>query len=84
MVAQIHKVTGLTETEIHIGSNKMDVHAHIRYKKLQTPHLVTVKPLPNNMSIRRNTKKLTEKSNFPGDRQRWRETESETEDRGSN
>ncbi len=36
--------------------------------KSANSHLVTVKPLPNNMSIRRNTKKLTENSNFPGDR----------------
>lgn len=31
-----------------------------------------MKPLPNNMSIRRNTRKLTENSNFPGDKQKMR------------
>lgn len=43
--------------------------------KLQAPHLVTVKPLPNSMSIRRNTKKLTENSNFPGDEEKVRQKE---------
>lgn len=41
-------------------------------KKAQVPHLVTVNPLPNNMSIRRNTRKLMENSNFPGDKQKMR------------
>lgn len=41
-------------------------------KKVVDPHLVTVKPLPNSMSIRRNTRKLTENSNFPGDKQKMR------------
>lgn len=34
---------------------------------------MTVNPLPNNMSIRRNTRKLTENSNFPGDKQKMRQ-----------
>lgn len=45
----------------------------------EDPYLVTVNPLPNNMSIRRNTRKLTENSNFPGDKT---EDETETEDKG--
>lgn len=42
-------------------------------KKAEDPHLVTVNPLPSNMSIRRNTRKLTENSNFPGDKQKMRQ-----------
>lgn len=45
----------------------------INTKKGRGPHLVTVNPLPNNMSIRRKTKKLRENSNFPGDKQKMRQ-----------
>lgn len=56
----------LTET----GTEKLHTNTPTHtQKRCASPHLVTVKPLPSNMSIRRNTKKLTEKSNFPGERE---------------
>ena len=54
----------------HTHTNTQKLQKNKLKKNKQTPHLVTVKPLPNNMSIRRNTRKLTENSNFPRDGQR--------------
>lgn len=63
----LYNVTGL--------DRQRHTHTHTQKKGMRPPHLVTVKPLPNNMSIRRNTRKLTENSNFPGDMEKVRQGE---------
>lgn len=68
--------TGVAQKNTPYNVTGLDRQTHTHRKRAcAPPHLVTVKPLPNNMSIRRNTRKLTENSNFPGDTEKVRQGE---------